>query len=188
MNESRQGVTDLLLRWNAGDSRALGLLMPLISDELLKIARSYFRREPADHTLQPTAVVNECYLRLIDRNRVSWKDRSHFFAFAASTMRRILVDHARARKAAKRGEGVAALTLSAAEQLQSKETLDVLALEEALETLSNLDERQSRIVELRFFAGLSIRETAEAMGLAVATVNRDWASARAWLRVQLSRP
>ncbi len=187
MSQDPHNVTDLLLRWNAGDSQAVAELMPLINEELLKIARSYFRREPKDHTLQPTAVVNECYLRLIDRNRVSFKDRSHFFAFAARTMRRILVDHARARKAAKRGQGAAALTLSAAEQLQGNEDPDLLALEEALQILATLDERQSHIVELRFFGGLSIRETAEVLGLAVATVNRDWASARAWLQVQLEK-
>ncbi len=187
MTAEKDDVTQLLRRWNEGDEKARDRLMPLISDELHRIALSYFQREPADHTLQPTALVNECYLRLIDRQRVSWKDRSHFFAFAASTMRRILVDHARARHAAKRGDGSRALTLEAAQDLAEPVDFDILALEDALEALADLDSRQSRIVELRFFAGLSIRETAEALGLAVVTVNRSWAAARAWLHLQLRR-
>ncbi len=187
MTAGQNAVTKLLLRWNEGDKQALDQLMPLISEELHRIARSYFQREPAGHTLQPTALVNECYLRLIDRQRVSWKDRSHFFAFAASTMRRILVDRARARNAAKRGDGAPVLTLEAAGELAEPVDLDILALEDALVALAELDPRQSRIVELRFFAGLSIRETAETMGLAVVTINRDWASARAWLHWQLRK-
>ncbi|MCB1032467.1 MAG: RNA polymerase subunit sigma-70, partial [Acidobacteria bacterium] len=151
LSTSPKEVTDLLLRWNSGDPQALDRLIPLVTQELRRIAAAYFRREPEGHTLQPTAVVNECYLRLIDRQRVSFKDRSHFFAFAARTMRRILVDHARTRKAAKRGEGVTPLTLSAAENLQGSPDLDLLELEGALEQLASLNERQARIVELRFF-------------------------------------
>ncbi len=182
----RNDVTQLLIRWNEGDERALDQLMPMISDELHQIALGYFQREPAGHTLQPTALVNECYLRLIDRRRVSWKNRSHFYAFAAKTMRRILVDHARARRSAKRGSGVRPLTLQTVGELAAPLDLDILALEDALQALAKLDLRQSRIVEMRFFAGLSIKETAEALGLATVTVNRDWASARAWLNLQLS--
>jgi len=185
MPSSRTDVTDLLIQWNQGDAAALERLIPLVSDELHKIARGYFQDEPAGHLLQPTAVVNECYLRLVDRRRVNWKDRSHFFAFAARTMRRILVDEARARRAGKRGGGMPTLPLDEAMALAASSDLNVLVLEDALEALAALDERQSRIVELRFYGGLSIRQTAEVLGLAVATVNRDWASARAWLRVRL---
>ena len=185
MAQPREDVTDLLLQWNQGDVDALERLIPLVSEELHKIALGYFKDEPSGHLLQPTAVVNECYLRLVDRQRVNWKDRSHFFAFAARTMRRILVDEARARRAGKRGGGMATLPLDEAMAMPETQNVDVLALEDALEALAALDERQSRIVELRFYGGLSIRQTAEVLGLAVATVNRDWASARAWLRLRL---
>lgn len=185
---SQGEVTRLLLSWNAGDPQALDVLMPLVNDELRRLAQHYLSREKRGHTLQPTALVNECYLKLVDRRRVSWKDRAHFFAFAARTMRRILVEHARAHQAIKRGNGAERVTLAEHSANVRPPEVDVLDLDEALETLASMDDRQHRIVELRFFAGLSIRETAEVMGIGEATVNRDWASARAWLYTQLSEP
>lgn len=186
-SDTSQGqVTQLLLSWNAGDPQALDVLIPLVTSELRRLAHHYLSREQRGHTLQPTALVNECYLRLVDRRRVSWKDRAHFFAFAARTMRRILVEHARAQQAVKRGSGAERVTLAENSADVRPPEVDVLDLDEALGALATMDGRQHRIVELRFFAGLSIRETAEVMGIGEATVNRDWASARAWLYTQLS--
>ncbi len=190
-------VTDVLAGWNQGNRQALDKLIPLGEQELRRIAASYMAGEPAHHTLQPTALVNECFLRLVDRKTVSWKDRTHFFAFACRTMRRILVDHARTRRAAKRGSGVTLLSLTEAEAEAESgagagagagvggRDADILAVDEALKRLAEMNERQSRIVELRFFGGLSIQETATALNIAVATANRDWASARAWLFLEL---
>ncbi|MCH9649584.1 MAG: sigma-70 family RNA polymerase sigma factor [Deltaproteobacteria bacterium] len=188
-HEDRHEVTDVLAGWNDGSRQALDKLIPMVERELRRIAASYMAREPADHTLQPTALVNECFLRLLDRKTVSWKDRTHFFAFACRTMRRILVDHARTRRAAKRGSGVTLLSLTEAEAGAEagvgERDADILAVDEALKRLAEMNQRQSRIVELRFFGGLSIQETADALNVAVATANRDWASARAWLFIEL---
>ncbi len=179
-------ITELLLQWNQGSKRALDELMPMVERELRRLARLRLRDEPSTHTLQPTALVNECYMRLIDRKQVSWAERAHFYGFAARTMRRILVDHARARRTAKRGSGVRAESLDDHVTIAARRDVDVVALDDALKALSALDPRQSRIVELRFFGGLTIQETAEVLEVGEATVSRDWQSARAWLFRELA--
>ena len=176
-------ATVLLLRWKSGDRHAIDELLPIVYEELRRLAKGYLHRERLEHTLQSTALVHEAYLRLIDQN-VDWQGRSHFFGIAAQMMRRILVDHARARNAAKRGEGLK-VTLDERMALAEARDLDVIALDGALDRLSKLDEGQAKIVEMRFFAGLSIEETAEALGISPATVKRDWAMARAWLAREL---
>jgi RNA polymerase sigma factor (TIGR02999 family) len=183
-----EGVTQLLLEWGAGDRAALDELVPLVFDELRRLAHSYLRRERADHTLQPTALVNEAYLRLVNQQEVRWQSRAHFFGIAANLMRQILVDHARRRAADKRGGAdLQRLSLTQAERVAEGEGVDVLALNEALERLAAFDPQQARIVELKFFAGLTIEETAEVLGLSHATIERDWKLARAWLKRELSR-
>ena len=182
------GVTRLLLEWGAGDRAALDELVPLVLDELRRLALSYLRRERADHTLQPTALVNEAYLRLVNQQDVRWQSRAHFFGIAANLMRQILVDHARRRAADKRGGADRQrLSLTQAERVAEGEGVDVLALNEALERLSGFDPQQARVVELKFFAGLTIEETGEVLGLSHATIERDWKLARAWLKRELSR-
>ncbi len=181
-----EDVTELLLQWSQGNREALDELMPLVTGQLRELARSHLRGERLGHTLQPTALVNEVYLRLVDRRRVSWQSRAQFFGFAASTMRRILVDYARARRTAKRGAGVEPITLDETVGLTTGKGIDVIALDEALKSLAQLDERQSRLVELRFFAGLTVEETAEVLGIGTATVVRDWSTAKAWLYAQLT--
>lgn len=174
-------VTDLLLAWNRGEAAALDELMPRVVSELRRVAASYLARERSDHTLQPTALVNELYLRLVDQQRVAWNDRVHFYAAAARTMRHILVDHARARRCEKRGSGAVAVPLSEADEVAMQQEVDLLALDRALETLAAREPRQGQVVELRFFTGLTLAETAKALGTSHATVSRDWAFARAWL-------
>ncbi len=181
-----EDVTELLLQWNRGNKEALDELMPLITGELGKLARLHLKKERPGHTLQPTALINEVYIRLVDRKRVSWHDRAHFFAFAARTMRRILVDYARARLTAKRGGGLETVTLDEAVGLTTEQEIDVIALDQSLEALAKIDERQSRLVELRFFAGLTVEETAAVLGVGTATVVRDWSTARAWLFAHLT--
>ncbi|HEX4955319.1 MAG TPA: sigma-70 family RNA polymerase sigma factor [Thermoanaerobaculia bacterium] len=178
-------VTEVLLRWNDDSREALDRLMPLVSEELRHRARQYLDGERPGHTLQPTALVNELYLRLIDRRQVDWKSRAHFFAFAARVMRRILVDHARARDAVKRGGKAVTVTLDEAMDVAVEQEVDLLALDDALQRLAELDPEQARIVELRFFGGLSLEETSEVLAISPATVARRWTSARAWLFVQL---
>jgi RNA polymerase sigma factor (TIGR02999 family) len=173
-------VTRLLLRWTEGDQNALNDLLPLVYDELRRLARSYLQRERPGHTLQSTGLVNEAYLRLVYQN-VSWQSRAHFFGIAAQMMRRILVDHARARDAAKRGAGDFKVTLDEDIAVSGARDVDVIALDIALDNLAKLDPQQGRIVELRFFAGLSIGETSEVLSISPATVKRDWAMAKAWL-------
>ena len=181
-------VTRLLIAWNEGDLGAVERLMPLVYAELREIAERQFRRERAGHTLQPTAVVHEAYFRLVDQTRVTWKNRGHFFAIAAQAMRRILIDHARARKAEKRGGREDRVTLDVGiASPEPADDIDLLALDEALVRLKELDEPQSRIVELRFFGGLSIEETAEAMETSASSVKREFRSARAWLFRELGR-
>ena len=188
MPTPKDDVTRLLRLWSAGDQQALNDLMPAVYTEVRKLARSYLRRERPDHTLQPTALVNEAYMRLIDQRQVQWNNRAHFFGIAAQMMRRVLVDHARSRKADKRGSGEVPVVLDEALEIAAKaQNLDVVAVDEALEALAALDERQARIVELRFFGGLSIEETAEVIQLSPATVKREWAAARLWLRRELER-
>lgn len=182
MDEPTSGqVTPLLKQWQEGNEGALEALMPLVYNELKRLAGSYLRQERRDHTLQSAALVNEAYLRLIDQTRIQWQNKAHFFGIAAQMMRRILVDHARSHKASKRGAGVPALALDEAVVQAHSQSIDLLDLDEALETLAKVDPQQSRIVELRFFGGLSIEDTANVLGISPATVKRDWAAARAWL-------
>lgn len=176
-----QDVTALLARWNEGSGRALDEVLNLLADELKIVAASYMRGERQGHTLQPTALVNELYLRLLDRHEVSWQNRSHFFAFAATTMRRILVDHARKRRAEKRGGSESDLTLFDHAALTAQKEVDLLDLDRALEELSDQDPRLVRVVELRFFGGLTIEETAALLDVGTATVKRDLRAAKAFL-------
>lgn len=187
MSSPPQDVTQLLRDWRGGDNEALNKLMPLVYDELRRIAAAYLRREREDHTLQTAALVNEAYLRLVDQTRADWKNRAQFFGVAAQFMRRILVDHAREHKAAKRGSGETRLALDEAINIAGQQDVDVIALDEALEELARFDPRQSRIIELRYFVGLEIDETAEVLGISPATVKREWNSAKAWLFNQLNR-
>jgi len=182
-----EGITQLLVDWGEGDRAALEKLMPLVYSELRRLASNYLRRERVGHTLQPTALVNEAYLKLIDQRNAKWQNRAQFFGISAQLMRRILVDHARQRQAAKRG-GLEQqrLSITSVEAAMVQEpAVDLLALNEALDELAEMDAQQSRIVELKFFGGLSIEETAEVLGVSHATVERDWKMARAWLRRQL---
>jgi RNA polymerase sigma factor (TIGR02999 family) len=184
--QSPEEITELLIDWGQGDQQALDRLMPLVYDELRRLANNYLRREPTGHTLQPTALVNEAYLKLIGQRTVNWQNRAHFFAISAKLMRRILVDHARQRQAAKRGGSAQQrLSITSAETLIQQPEIDLLALNEALDELARMDPQQGRIVELKFFGGLSIEETAAVLGISHATVERDWKMARAWLRRQL---
>lgn len=184
--ESSENVTQLLVKWGDGDQAALERLMPLVYSELRRLASNYLRRERQNHTLQPTALVNEAYLKLIDQRKPRWQNRAQFYGVAAQMMRRILVDHARQNKAAKRGGSEQQrLSITSAGQLGEKPDTDLLALHEALKELKTFDQQQERIVELKFFGGLSIEETAEVMGIGHATVERDWKMARAWLRRKL---
>jgi RNA polymerase sigma factor (TIGR02999 family) len=174
-------VTQLLVAWSNGDQAALDRLMPLVDRELHRLAHHYMRRENAGHTLQTTALVNEAYLKLIDQKHVRWKNRAHFFALSAKLMRRILVDHARGRKYAKRGGGDHRITFDEALVVSSERSADLVALDEALDKLTAIDERKGKVVELRFFGGLSVQETAEALEISAVTVMREWSMAKAWL-------
>ncbi len=179
-------VTDLLLAWGRGDEGARDALVSAVYAELRRRAGAYLRQERSGHTLQPTALVNEVYLRLVDQKSIRFESRSQFFGLAAQLMRRILVDHARARKAGKRGGGLLLVTFD--EETAGRDAgLDVAALDDALVALASLDARQSRVVELRYFGGLSIEETAEILGLSPATIKREWTMARAWLHRELTR-
>ena len=181
-----EGITELLVDWSKGDQKALDKLMPLVYSELRRQAGNYLRRERQGHTLQPTALVNEAYLKLIDQKNAKWQNRAQFFGVAAQLMRRILVDHARAHQAEKRGgSDQQRLSITSAGKFAKQPEVDLLALHEALEELTRIDLHQGRIVELKFFGGLSIEETAEVMGIGHATVERDWKMARAWLRRKL---
>lgn len=174
-------ITDLLVCWSNGDSAALERLVPLVERELHRLAHLYMRRENAGHTLQTTALINETFLRLVDQSRVRWQNRAHFFGIAAQTMRRILLNHARDRKRGKRGGGAYKVSLSEAEQMSEEKSVELLALDEALQRLALIDERKSRVVELRYFGGLSVKETAEVLRVSLVTVARDWDMAKAWL-------
>ena len=182
-----EAVTQLLIDWSNGDQAALDRLMPVVYDELRRLASNYLRRERAGHTLQPTALVNEAYLRLVDQRKARWQNRAQFFGVAAQLMRRILVDHARVRQAQKRGgSDQQQLSLSQADRIAAHAEVDLLALHEALNQLAVIDPQQARVVELKFFGGLTIEETAEVIGISHATVERDWTMARAWLRRELA--
>lgn len=182
-------ITQLLIAWSDGRLEALEDLMPIVYADLRRVAAGYMRREAAGHALQPTALVHEAYVRLVDQKRVKWRNRAHFFGVAAGLMRRILVDSARRRRADKRGGGWERVTLAdeAAADSHTAKEIDVLALHEALERLAAFDPQQERIVELRYFGGLTIEETAEVLGISAATVAREWRIAKAWLRADLSR-
>jgi RNA polymerase sigma factor (TIGR02999 family) len=179
-------VTRLLLAWSQGDSKALDELIPLVYDELHRLAQRHLLRERAGHTLQPTAVVHEAYLKLVDQKRVTWKNRGHFFAVAAQAMRRLLVDHARARGREKRGGAATRVALEEADPSVLPKDADVMALDQALEKLATLDSTQARVVELRYFGGLTADETAEVLGTSVATVGRAFFLAKVWLHRELS--
>jgi len=180
-----QEVTALLKEWAAGDRAALERLMPLVYEELRRLAVSQLRAERRNHTLQPTALVHEAYMRLIGQRSVSWANRAHFFGIASRMMRRILVDHARRRGRNKRSPGTVYLDLGNSETVVADRTPELLALDDALTQLEKLDPQQARVVELRFFAGLSVEETAEVAGISTATVKREWATARAFLRHEI---
>lgn len=186
--EPQEGVTELLERWSRGEREALDKLMPLVYQELRRLANNYLRRERVNHTLQPTALVNEAYMRLIEQRNARWQNRAQFFAVSAQLMRRILVDHARANVAAKRGGPKYTVSLSHAEHAaaDAEPNIELLALHEALKELMAIDPQQARIVELRYFGGLSIEETAEVMNVSHATVEREWKMARAWLYQKMS--
>lgn len=182
---STKEITQLLVAWGDGDESALTDLAPLVYEELHRLAHHYMSGERPGHTLQTTALVNEAYVRLIDWKNVRWQNRAHFFAVSAQLMRRILVDFARARGYDKRGGGARPVTLDEAAVVANDTGTDMVALDEALNALAELDDRQSRVVELRFFGGLSIEETAEVLKVSAATVRRDWSLARAWLHREL---
>jgi len=178
-------VTELLLTWRQGDQDAREQLIPLVYGELRRVARRYLRQERPDHTLQSGALVHEVYLRLLGQKTPQWESRAHFFAVAAQLMRHILVDHARSRNAAKRGAGVPRLALDERMAPPQSRNLDLLALDDALNRLSELDPQQSKLIEVRFFGGLSIEETAVVLNISPATVKREWTTARAWLQREM---
>lgn len=184
---SSHEVTQLLLAWRDGDEAALAQLAPLVQAELHRLAERYLRRERAGHTLQATALVNEAYLRLIDAHSIQWQNRAHFFGLAAQVMRRVLVEHARQRQQLKRGGAALQVSLAEAEAVAQQRSARVLALDDALRVLAHFDQRKSRIVELKFFGGLSEEEIAEVLQISLRTVQRDWNLARAWLYHELSK-
>jgi len=179
-------VTRILEAAQQGDPTAADQLLPLVYDELRRQAARYLRRERAGHTLQTTALIHEAYIRLVDQKRVQWQNRAHFFGIAAQLMRRILVDHARSRHRVKRGGSDVRVSLAEASLTVKARDLDVLAIDEALDRLAQVDERQAKVVELRFFSGLSVEETAEVLQISPATVKREWSMAKAWLHREIS--
>ncbi|HUH63694.1 MAG TPA: sigma-70 family RNA polymerase sigma factor [Terracidiphilus sp.] len=187
MEPSANQITQLLQLWSGGDERATDQLIPLVYGELHRMARRYMSAEKPGHTLQATALVNEAYMRLVDGAQANWQNRAHFFAVCAQVMRRILVDWARSRKAQKRGSDQTALELDEAIAIPAKTGTDLVAIDDALKTLALQDPRKSRIVELRFFGGLTIPETAAVVKVSEETVNRDWKLAKSWLRRELSK-
>jgi RNA polymerase sigma factor (TIGR02999 family) len=182
-----EGVTQLLIRWSSGDKAALEELTPLVYGELRRLAKRYMGRERQDHTLQTSALINEAYLRLIDQQSVEWKDRAHFFAVSAQIMRHILVDHARKYQSDKRGAGIQKLPLNDVAVANQQRAAELVALDEALEDLAAFDSRQAQIVELRFFGGLTVEETAEVLQISPITVIREWRTAKAWLYRALAK-
>jgi len=185
VSEKSQEISVILKAWSGGDRASADVLLTLVYDELRKIAAQYLRKENSGHTLQPTALVHEAYMKLVDISDINWQDRAHFFAVSANVMRHILVDHARAKLAEKRGGDAQRIELDDAISLSNEPNVDLLAVDEALNELANFDEQQSRIVELRFFGGLTIEETAHVVGISPATVKREWAMAKAWLHRKL---
>src|SRR6267143_3560078 len=185
MTPAPENVTKLLVAWGNGDETALDKLLPLVYEELHRLAHQYMNRERPGHTLQTSGLVNEAYLRLVDQREVHWQNRAHFFGIAAQMMRRILVDYARSRHYAKRGGSVQQVSLNEAVIVSEERSAEVVALDDALKGLAEFDPRKSQIVELRFFGGLSIDETAEVLNVSPGTVMRDWTLAKAWLRKQM---
>ena len=185
MRASSGSVTHLLQAWSDGDDAALEQLMPLVDVELRRLARGYMARERRDHTLQVTALVNEAFLRLVDARKLHWQDRTHFLAIAARLMRRVLVDHARSRRYGKRGGGAQRVELNDALLVTREPSLDLIALDRALDALAAADARKGRVIELRFFGGLSVEETAEVLHVSTDTVKRDWPLAKLWLLREL---
>ena len=186
MTTSPQQVTQLLINWSNGDQAARDKLMPLVYDELHRLAHQYMKRESPGHTLQTSALVNEAFVKLVDQTDVRWQNRSHFFAIAAQLMRRILVDHARSRQTAKRGGGARPVSFDDALLVSDERSAEVVAVHEALERLAAFDSRKAQLVELRFYGGLSIDETAKVLGVSPGTVMRDWTLAKAWLHKEIS--
>ena len=180
-------LTQLLISWGQGDQSAIDQLMPLVRAELRRLARNYMARENPGHTLQTSALINEAYIRLVDQQNVPWQNRNHFFAVAAQVMRHILIDHARRHCYAKRGGGARKIPLDEVTVMTDRRAEELVALDEALNALAALDSRKSRIIELRFFGGLTIDETAEAMKISPITVTREWRTARAWLRREIEK-
>ena len=187
MSEGGIGITQLLLKWSEGDETALDQLTPLVYNELRQLARSYLRRHAFQNSMQPTVVVHEAWLKLVDQRQVTWQNRAQFFGLAAKVMRDLLVDHARERQAAKRGGDQERLSLSVSLGAKGGEQIDMLALDEALTRLADLNSRRSQVVELRFFGGLTGAETAAALGVSEGSVARDWNLARAWLYKELTK-
>jgi RNA polymerase sigma factor (TIGR02999 family) len=183
---SRSDATELLMAWSNGDESAFDKLVPLVHQELRTLARRYMRQERSDHTLQATALVNEAYVRLIDVNRIQWQNRTHFLAVAAQTMRRILVEFARHRHRQKRGGDALRVTIDDAKEVVQDTSTDLVALSDALSALATFDPRMSQVVELRFFGGLTVQETADVLHVSPETVMRDWKTAKAWLLRELS--
>ncbi|HYP28195.1 MAG TPA: sigma-70 family RNA polymerase sigma factor [Blastocatellia bacterium] len=187
MSPSPQEVTQLLIDWRNGDRDALDKLMPIVYEELRRLAHRYMSRERPDHTLQTSALVNEAYLRLANQKNVEWQNRAHFFAIAANVMRRLLVNHARSRGYAKRGGGARQVTLDEQALMSRERDAELVALDEALGRLTAIDPRKGQIVELRYFGGLSVEEVAEVLGISDITVKREWGKAKAWLYRELSQ-
>ena len=186
MNETPDEITQQLIAWSKGDAAALDKLIPVVYRELRRMADHYLRGENPGHSLQPTALVHEAYLRLIDQTKVEWQNRAHFFGVAAQMMRRILIDHAKAKHRGKRGGAATRVTLEEGAAFTQERAAELVALDDALNMLSEIDERKSRIVELRYFGGLTVEETAQVVGVSDKTVMRDWNLAKAWLYQQLT--
>ncbi|HET9531159.1 MAG TPA: sigma-70 family RNA polymerase sigma factor [Blastocatellia bacterium] len=186
MNSANNEVTDLLVEWSNGSKEALDRLAPLVYDELRRLASYYMQHQQSGHTLQATALVNEAFLRLIDIKNVRWKDRAHFFAVAAKAMRHILIDHARGRQRQKRGGGARTVSLDETATIDEEQADQMVELDDALKSLAAIDQRKGQIVELRFFGGLSLDETAEVLGISSPTVQREWRLAKAWIYRQLN--
>jgi RNA polymerase sigma-70 factor (ECF subfamily) len=187
METSANEITGQLIAWSKGDAKALEKLMPAVYDELRRMAGYYLRGEQPGHSLQPTALVHEAYLRLIDQTKVEWHNRAHFFGVAAQMMRRILIDHAKAKHRAKRGGATPRISLDEVVPFTDERAAELVALDEALQTLAEIDERKSRVVELRYFGGLTVDETATVLGISDKSVMRDWKLAKAWLYDEINR-
>jgi RNA polymerase sigma factor (TIGR02999 family) len=185
-HETQHDVTQILHDWSSGDTKAPERLMPFVYDELRRLARGFLARERGGHTLQPTALVNEAYLRLVDQTRVNWQNRAHFYGIASRMMRRVLIDHARAHATEKRGGGTIRLSIDDVQVSLEERATSFVALDEAMKRLEQMDERKCKVVEMRFFGGLSDEEIAEVLGVTTRTVLRDWKTARLWLYRELS--